>query len=116
MITLHEVSDLITIAPVYNGYAPTDAALPYVVHRPLTLNSAGLALSGDALGWDYQTTLYCCGASVEAAFNLALAVIGTLQGKRVGGSTLSTSIGYSSVQVEGHYESQITVQLNQGGI
>lgn len=116
MTILSEISALITASPVYIGYAPTDAVLPYVVHRPLLVNSAGLALSGDALGWDYQTVLYCCGASVEAAFNLALAVIGTLQGKQVGLTTLSTSVGYSSAQVEGHYESQITVQLNQGGI
>lgn len=103
-------------ATVYPGYAATGARLPYMVHRPLLVDDAALALSGDALGWDFQTTIYCCAASVEASFNLALAVVGTLQGARVGGTALSASIGYSGAQVEGHYESQVTVQLNQGGI
>lgn len=116
MSILSEISALVKAAPVHTGYAPTGAKLPYVVHRPLLVDDLDLALSGDAIDWDYQTTLYCCAAGVEASFNLALAVVGTLQGKRVGNTTLSTSIGYSGALVEGHYESQITVQLNQGGI
>jgi len=111
-----DITDLITEVPTISGYPPTGAKLPYVVHRPLLVDDIELAISGDALGWDYQTSLYCCAASVEASFNLALAVIGTLQGKRVGNTTLSASMGYSGAPVEGHYESQVTVQLNQGGI
>lgn len=116
MSLLTDISSLVVQAPVYTGYAPTDAQLPYVVHRPLLVDVVDMAVSGDSLGWDYQTTLYCCGASVEASFNLALAVVGTLQGKRVGNTTLSASVGYTSVPIEGHYESQITIQINQGGI
>jgi hypothetical protein len=116
MSILTDITDLVTIAPAYTGYAPTDAVLPYVAHRPLLVDSLETAINGDALDWDYQTTLYCCGGSVEASFNLALSVAGTLQGARIGNTTLSTSIGYVGAPVEGHYESQVTVQLNQGGI
>lgn len=101
---------------VYPGYAPTGATLPYTVHRPLVLNDDVVALAGNAVLWDHQTTLYACGASVEASYNLAVELIRALQGARVGGTTLSTSMGYTGAQVEGHYESQVTVQLNQGGI
>jgi hypothetical protein len=101
----------------YIGYAPTGAALPYVVIRPLDIGTdTELALNGDAIDWNLQSSVYCCGASVEASFNLALAVIGTLQGARAGGTTLAASMGYNGAEVEGHYESQVTAQLNQGGI
>ena len=118
MSILTDINALVEAVPlvIHTGYPPTGATLPYVTHRPLLVDDLELALSGDALGWDYQTTLYCCAGSVEASHNLALAVAGTLQGKRVGNTTLSTSIGYFGAQVEGHYESQVTVQLNQGGI
>jgi len=112
----NDIDALVVSAPSYIGYAPTGAALPYVVSRPLLTDDLELALSGDALGWDFQFSLYCCAASVEASFNLAVMVMRDLQGKRVGGTTLSTSMGYVGAQVEGHYESQITVQLNQGSI
>jgi hypothetical protein len=113
----NEITDLITQVPAHTGYAPTGAPLPYVVSRPLLVDTVTeLAISGDAIDWDFQYTLYCCAASVEASFNLALAVIGTLQGAYVGGTTLAASMGYNGAEVEGHYESQVTVQLNQGGI
>jgi hypothetical protein len=103
--------------PVHSGYAPSGVALPYVVSRPLLVDTVTeLAINGDAVDWDFNFSVYCCGASVEASFNLALAVIGTLQGARVRGTTLAASMGYNGAEVEGHYESQVTVQLNQGGL
>jgi hypothetical protein len=118
MSLLQEIQAPLTAAQLtlYTGYAPTGAVLPYTVHRPLTVTEVNLAVNGDALSWDHQTTLYCCGGSVEASYNLGLAVMRALQGVRVAGTTLSVSMGYSGTQVEGHYESQITVQLHQGGI
>ena len=101
----------------FDGYAATGAALPYTVTRPLDVGTDNdLALNGDVVGWNFQFSVYACGASVEASFNLALAVIKTLQGAWVRGTTLSASMGYNGAEVEGHYESQVTVQLNQGGI
>ena len=103
--------------PVYIGYAPSGAQLPYLVMRPLIIDTVtDLALMGAAIDWDSQFSVYCCAASVEASFNLALAVIGTTQGARVQGTTLSASMGYNGAEVEGHYESQVTVQLNQGAL
>ena len=116
MSLLTDIGALVTQATLFTGYAQTGASLPYVVHRPLLVEPETQAIAGQAIDWDFQTTLYCCAASVEASFNLALAVCGTLQGARVGDTTLSASIGYSGASVEGHYESQVTVQLNQGGI
>ena len=116
MSILEDITDLITVAPAHEGYAPSGAKLPYVVNRPLIAGVPEMAITGDGLNWDFQFSLYCCGASVAASYNLAVAVMGDLQGKRVGGTTLSTSMGYSGAPVEGHYESQVTVQLNQGGI
>ena len=101
---------------IHMGYAPTGAKLPYTVHRPLILDDIEVAIAGNAIDWDYQTSLYACGASVEASFNLAVELIHALQGAPCGGTTLSTSMGYSGAPVEGHYETQVTVQLNQGGI
>jgi len=100
----------------FEGYPPTGAQLPYAVQRPLLVDYVDLAIAGNAINWDFQFTVYCCGASVAASFNLALAVVQRLHGARVGGNVLKATIGYSGAQVEGHYESQVTIQLNQGGI
>lgn len=116
MSTLNAIDALLTQVPSYVGEAATGAKAPYVVTRPLFVDNDSLAISGDALGWGTQYSVYCRGASVEASYNLALSVIGTLQGKRVGGSTLSASLGYNGAPVEGQFESQVTVQLNQGGL
>ena len=116
MSIISQINALLPMVPVHTGYPPTGAKLPYIVHRPLIVEGMEAAISGDATGWDFQTTLYCCAASVEASFNLALAVSGTLQGARVGGTALSASIGYVGAQLEGHYESQVTAQLNQGSV
>ncbi len=116
MSILNDIDDLVTQVPSHVGYAPTGAALPYVVLRPLIVEDPEVAMAGNAIDWGVQFSLYCCAASVEASFNLALSVIGTLQGQRVGGTTLSASMGYNGAPVEGHYESQVTVQLNQGDI
>jgi hypothetical protein len=102
--------------PTYEGYAPSGAALPYVVQRPLLVDYVNLAVTGDAVDWSLQFTVYCCGASVSASFNIALAVMQRLHGQVVGGSVIAASMGYSGAQVEGHYESQVTIQINQGGI
>jgi hypothetical protein len=116
MSIFNDITDLITGAPAHEGYAPAKAQLPYCVTRPLYIDPDSVALNGEALAWGNQYSVYCCGASVEASYNLAISVMKELQGAPVGGTTLSTSMGYSGAQVEGHYESQVTVQLNQGGI
>lgn len=116
MSIYNDITDLVTVAPSHEGYPPTGAKVPYVVSRPLILDDLAVSVAGEAIDWDAQFTLYCCGGSVEASYNLAVAVMGELQGKRVGGTTLSTSMGYSGAQVEGHYESAVVVQLNQGVI
>lgn len=99
---------------VFDGYASTGSKPPYVVNRPMILDQPDTALCGDAFDWDFTFSLYCVGASVEASYNLAIHTIKTLQGKRIEGSTLSCSMGYSGAQVESRYESQVTVQINQG--
>jgi hypothetical protein len=103
-------------APGHTGFAPTGAALPYTVTRPMLIDADAVHLDGSASTWDQQYSVYCAAESVEACYNLALSVMGTLQGARVGDTTLSTSMGYVGAPVEGHYESQVTVQLNQGAI
>lgn len=115
MSIFNDIDALVT-APSHIGYPPTGAKLPYVVSRPLLIDDIEVAIAGNGSVFDFQFSLYCCGASVEASFNLALQTMQDLQGKRVGGTTLTTSMGYSGAPVEGHYESQVTVQLNQGGI
>lgn len=115
---MSQITDLLDDleVPHYDGYPSTGARLPYVVNRPLLIDPINLAISGDAIDWDYQFTLYCCGGSVAASFNLAQMVMSHLQGKRVGSVAISTSMGYSGAQVEGHYESAVVVQLNSGGL
>ncbi len=115
MSILNDITALVQSAPAHEGYAPTGTRTPYVVSRPLLVDDVSVAVAGNAIAWDDQFSLYCCGASVEACYNLALMVMADLQGKRVAGTTLTTSMGYIGVQVEGHYESQVTVQLNRGG-
>lgn len=118
MSAIQDIDTLLGAAGVatYIGYAPTGARVPYAVIRPLFLGGEVLALTGEVLDWDDQTSVYCCGASVEACFNLGVIVMKTLQAARSGGTTLNTSMGYNGAPVEGHYESQVTVQLNQGSI
>lgn len=115
MSTLNDIDALVTAAPSHIGYAPSGARPPFVVSRPLLVDDVSVALAGNVIAWEDQFSLYCAGASVEASYNLALLVMGQLQGKPVSGTTLTTSMGYIGAQVEGHYESQVTVQLNRGG-
>lgn len=107
---------LITETDTYNGYANTGAKLPYVVARPLSLNPDELSLDGSAVIWNNQVTLYCCAGSVQASSNLARAVLRRVHGARIGDDVLSASVGYFGAPVDGHYEAQITVQVNQGGL
>ncbi|QKY80249.1 tail terminator [Microbacterium phage Leafus] len=117
-VSMSDIGGLIQAAglPYYEGYAPSNAKVPYVVNRPLIIDHEDVALNGDALAWDNQFALYCAAGSVAASLNLAKEVILALQGKYVGGSTLDTSMGYSGAQVEGHYETQVTAQINTGGL
>lgn len=120
MVTLGEINDLLDVVDADNfiGYAASGQALPYTCLRPLNIGHDldDMALDGHPFAWDNQISVYCAAASVEAAHNLGLAVMATLQAARVGDTTLDTSMGYTGAQVEGHYESQVTVQLHQGEI
>lgn len=98
------------------GYPETRAKAPYYVIRPMVTTPGDLALCGQSMAWDFQFGVYCCGASVEASYNLGIAVMAALQGQRVGDSTLSCTMGYVGSQQESHYETQVTVQINQGGL
>lgn len=115
MSIISDVADLVT-APHFVGYPATGARLPYVVVRPLIISDMNVSVNGSAIDWDHQFTLYCAAGSVEASYNLALLTIKDLYGKYVSGCTITASTGYIGAAVEGHYESQVTVQLNQGGI
>lgn len=116
MSIFNDIDALIT-AESYMGYADTGAQVPYVVSRPLLIDDTdGRAVNGDLIARDDRFSVYCCGASVEASYNLALDTMRDLDGKRVGGTTLSTSMSYIGAQVEGHYETAVVVQLNQGGL
>lgn len=114
MSIMNDIVGLITAAPSHIGYPPTGAKLPYALTRPLLADDLEAAVAGNAIDWDFQFTIYCCAASVEASFNLAMLVMQDLQGARVGDTTLATSLGYDGAQVEGHYESAVVVQLHQG--
>lgn len=98
----------------FSGYAKTGSTPPYVVVRPMTADPEDLSLRGDVMAYDSRFAAYCVGASVDASFNLAKVVVGALQGKRVAGNVASCSIGYSGAQVESRYETQITIQIDQG--
>lgn len=101
---------------VYDGEAATGARLPYIVVRPLNLGAEDLALSGGSMAWNNEFTAYCCGAGHTASFNVAKLLIQAVQGMHVGDSTLSTTLGYVGARVEGNYETQVTIQVHQGGI
>ena len=104
------------VVTTHEGYPPTGAVLPYAVHRPLFADVDADSITGEVIDWDFQYSLYCCGESVEASYNQAVNIMRHLAGARVSGTTLLCSMGYSGAPVEGHYETQVTVQLNQGGI
>ncbi|QIN93837.1 hypothetical protein SEA_ALAKAZAM_14 [Microbacterium phage Alakazam] len=117
MSIFNDINALVTSATLYPGYPITGARVPYVVSRPLLIDDElDRALSGDPIALDTQFSFYCAAGSVEASYNLAILVMKDLDAKRVGGTTLKTSMGYIGAQVEGHYETQVTAQLNQGGI
>ena len=110
--TAYELRD--GLPPLYDGVAPTGARVPYVVQRPLMHDAEDLAVSGSAVVWDSQMALYCVAGSVAASHALALDVIRHMHGHRVGGSTVSVGMGYSGARIEGLYESQLTLQINEG--
>lgn len=101
---------------VYDGEAATGAQLPYIVVRPLDLSTEDLALSGGSMAWNNEFAAYCCGAGSTASFNVAKLLIQAVQGVHVGDSTLSTTLGYVGARIEGNYETQVTIQVHQGGI
>ena len=103
--------------PVYPGYAPTGVALPYIVTRPIDVGiDDDPAIAGNITDWNLQLGVYCVAAGVQASFNLALAVMGLAQGAWMRGTTLAASMGYNGAEIEGNYESQVTIQLNQGAL
>lgn len=115
------LADIITVlqttgVPVYEGAPATGAQLPYIVVRPLNLSADDVALSGDAVVWDSQVAAYCCAAGSTASFNVAKLLIQATQGTRVGDSTMTNTLGYVGARVEGNYETQVTIQVHQGGI
>lgn len=117
-MTLQALKDSLATLSVatHVGYPPTGARLPYVVLRPMLVDPSTNSLAGVAIDWDSQVAAYCAAASPEASGNLAISVMRALHGARVAGYVLSTSMGYMGAQVEGHYESQVTIQCNQGAI
>ena len=98
------------------GYPPTGAQAPYVVLRPMITTPVELALTGDAIAWDGRWGAYCVGESVDASYNIAIAVMQALQGYYLNDSTLSVSMGYVGAQIEGLYETQVTIQADQGAL
>lgn len=116
MSILDDIIALASFQPIKIGYSVTGQRVPFIVARPLTTDDNALSVAGEAIDWDDQHSFYCAGGSVEASYNLAIDLMRDLQGKRAGGTTLSTSMGYIGAVVEGHYETQVTVQLNRGGI
>lgn len=103
--------------PVYPGYAPSGVALPYIVTRPIDVGiDDDPAVAGNITDWNLQLGVYCVAAGVQASFNLALAVMGLAQGAWMRGTTLAASMGYNGAEIEGNYESQVTIQLNQGAL
>lgn len=111
-----EIVDLVKAAGAnaFSGYPGTGSVPPYVVVRPLTSEPGDLTLNGMPVVRDTRFTAYCVGASVDASYNLAKLTVGAVQGERVAGNVASCSIGYSGAQVESRYETQVTIQLDQG--
>ena len=101
---------------VFSGYPDSGAQLPYITHRPMITLPGELAVAGNAIGWSDNHGVYCSGASVEASHNLARAVLTALDGARVGDYVVTPSIGYIGARVEGAYETEITLQANQGAL
>lgn len=113
---LSEIKTLLQAAGLttHTGYAPTGAKPPYCVARPMISLPETEAITGAVIGWDSNFAVYCVAGSVGASYNLGRRAVAALQGTRAGGTTLSCSVGYTGAQVEGRYETQITVQLDQG--
>lgn len=102
--------------PVYTGYASTGAKVPYVVARPLTADSTSYSVGGESLSWDDRYSLYAVAGSVVASHNLGLAIAQAVEGTRIGGNYVATSIGYIGALTEGSYETQITAQTTKGSL
>lgn len=115
---LNQTKDLLVglEAPVFLGYASTGTKVPYVVLRPMLIDTDAISISGQTIDYNSQLGAYCVGGSVEASYNLAVIVMATLAGARIGGSTIVCSMGYAGALVEGAYEAQVTIQTNQGVI
>lgn len=99
--------------PVYLGYADSCSAAPYLIIRPIYMEEMEGSLCGGGLVWDSDLGVYCCSDSVATSHGLALDVMRSLEGKRLSGNPVSTTMGYSGAKTEGLYESQVTVSSVQ---
>lgn len=117
-MTLQEMSQIARTVgvPVYVGYAATGANAPYVVIRPMSLDSLSSSVGGESVVWDDRYAFYAVSNSVEASHALSIALMQAVEGARISGSYVSTSIGYVGSLVEGLYETQITALLMKGSL
>jgi len=102
--------------PCYDGYAATGAKLPYLVVRPMTTDPDDFTVCGGATTWTDRVGVYCCAASVAASANLARDVAGELVGKNLGSGVAHTSVAYYGNELEGQYESLVTVTTTEGAL
>ena len=112
--------DVVTIlqsanVTVYSGYAFTEATAPYIVVRPLAFIPDTLTLSGTPFASAESFSVYCCGASVEASFNLALSVMSVIADQRIGGYVPVMRINYTGAEVQGLYETNLEITMETGG-
>lgn len=98
----------------FSGYAKTGSVPPYVVIRPMTSDYEDLTINGEVVSYDSRFSAHCVGASVDASHNLGKQVVSAIRGKRVAGNVAVCSVGYSGALVESRYETQVTIQIDQG--
>lgn len=99
--------------PVYVGYPPTGAVLPYICIRPLDMGPTN-AIAGCALFWDTHFSVYACTNSVNSCYSLSTDLLSLYHGAIVDGVAISASFSYMGAEIEGHYETLITLQFDKG--
>ena len=114
--TLIEAQPVPSTSMIAIGDVPSQVAYPYIVIRPIYTAPDERAVCGQSLTWGQQVGVYCVAQAPDASMYIAHNVIGALDGEMIDGAVLQAEATYSGSNVNGVFESLVTIRYEKGTI